>query len=110
MERGDIYLCPLDPTQGHEQRGRRYVLVISPRAFNRLGTPIVVPITLGGAGPRAAGFAVSLIGVGTNAQGMVLCNQLRALDLTARQAKHIERAPDFIVDEVLAKVAAIFEA
>lgn len=109
MERGDIYLCPLDPTQGHEQQGKRYVLVVSTRAFNKLGTQIVVPITLGGAGSRNAGFAVSLIGSGTNAQGMILCNQLRAIDLTARQAKRMEKAPDFIVDEVLAKTVAIFE-
>lgn len=109
MERGDIYLCPLDPSQGHEQQGRRYVLVVSPREFNKFGVQIVVPITQGGAGPRSAGFAVSLIGAGTNAQGMVLCNQLRALDLKARQARRVERAPDFIVNEVLGKVTAIFE-
>lgn len=109
MERGDIYLCPLDPTQGREQQGKRYVLVVTPREFNRFGTPIVVPITLGGASARHAGFAVSLIGAGTNAQGVVLCHQLRAMDLAARQARRMERAPDFIVDEVLAKVTALFE-
>lgn len=109
MERGDIYLCPLDPTQGHEQRGKRYVLVVSPRDFNKLGTQIVAPITLGGAGPRNAGFAVSLTGAGTNAQGMVVCNQIRALDLKARQARRMEKVPDFIIDEVLGKIAAIFE-
>lgn len=109
MERGDIYHCPLDPTQGREQQGKRYVLVLSTREFNKLGLQMVAPITLGGAGPRSAGFAVSLIGSGTNAQGMVLCNQIRAIDLAARQAKKIETAPPFIVSEVLAKVAAIFE-
>jgi mRNA-degrading endonuclease toxin of MazEF toxin-antitoxin module len=35
-ERGEIYLVSLDPTQGHEQQGRRPVLVVSPGAFNRL--------------------------------------------------------------------------
>ncbi len=29
MERGDIYLVSLDPTAGHEQQGKRPVLVIS---------------------------------------------------------------------------------
>ena len=36
MERGDIYLVSLDPTIGHEQQGKRPVLVISPGKFNRL--------------------------------------------------------------------------
>jgi mRNA-degrading endonuclease toxin of MazEF toxin-antitoxin module len=30
MERGDVYLVSLDPTAGHEQKGKRPVLVISP--------------------------------------------------------------------------------
>lgn len=109
MDRGDIYHCTLDPTQGREQQGKRYVLVVSTRDFNKFGLQMVVPITQGGAGPRSAGFAVSLIGAGTNAQGMVLCNQVRAIDLSARQAKKIEKAPPFIMSEVLAKIAAIFE-
>ena len=48
-KRGDIYLVTLDPTEGHEQRGRRPVLVVSPGAFNQLTrVPIVLPITTGG--------------------------------------------------------------
>jgi hypothetical protein len=56
MERGDIYLVSLDPNRGHEQRGRRPVLVVSPDAFNQLTrVPIVVPITTGGNFARIAG-------------------------------------------------------
>jgi len=32
-----------------------------------------------------------------------LCNQPRVLDLQARKARFIEKIPDFIIDEVLAK-------
>ena len=63
MERGDIYLVSLDPTSGHEQQGRRPVLIVSPAAFNRLTkTPVVLPITSRGSFVRTAGFAVSLMG------------------------------------------------
>ena len=63
MERGDIYLVSLDPTSGHEQQGRRPVLIVSPAAFNRLTkTPVVLPITSRGNFVRTAGFAVSLMG------------------------------------------------
>lgn len=110
MERGDIYLVALDPTAGHEQRGRRPVLVVTPGKFNKLtGVPVVLPITSGGSFARMAGFAVSLAGGGTKTTGIVRCDQPRALDLHARGGKRLERAPDHIVDEVLARVAALFE-
>ena len=110
MERGDVFLVSLDPTAGHEQQGRRPVLVISPGKFNRLtGVPVVLPITSGGGFARTAGFAVSLMGAGTQTTGIVRCDQPRALDLRARAAKKLETVPDGIVDEVLSKVIPLFE-
>ena len=48
MERGDIYIVSLDPSVGHEQQGKRPVLVVSPGKFSRLtGVAIVLPITTG---------------------------------------------------------------
>ncbi len=56
--RGDIYWADLDPTVGHEQAGRRPVLVLSHPAFNdRSGTVIAVALT--SAEPRA-GFPLTL--------------------------------------------------
>jgi mRNA interferase ChpB len=110
MERGDIFLVSLDPATRHEQQGRRPVLVISPGKFNRLtGVPIVLPITSGGGFARTAGFAVSLMGDGTQTTGIVRCDQPRALDLRARAAKKLETVPADIVDEVLSKVIPLFE-
>ncbi len=110
MERGDIYLVSLDPTSGHEQQGTRPVLVVSPLSFNKLTkTPIVLPITSGGNFARTAGFAVSLEGAGTKTNGVVRCDQPRALDLGSRNARKLERVPTAIMDEVLAKLTPIFE-
>jgi mRNA-degrading endonuclease toxin of MazEF toxin-antitoxin module len=110
MKRGDIWLVGLDPTHGHEQRGRRPVLIVSPDAFNRLTqVPVVVPITSGGSFARTAGFAVQLTGSGTRTVGVARCDQPRAVDLGARGATILESVPDFIMDEVLAKLAPIFE-
>ena len=75
MERGDVFHVDLNPIQGREQSGARYVLIVSTKAFNVLGTPLVCPITQGGNFARHAGFAVSLSGTGTMTQGVVLCNQ-----------------------------------
>lgn len=110
MERGDIYLVSLDPTSGHEQQGKRPVLIVSPGAFNRLTkVPVVLPITSGGNFARTAGFAVSLMGAGTKTTGIVRCDQPRALDLGARHGRKLESVPQTIMDEVLAKLATLVE-
>jgi mRNA interferase ChpB len=109
MQRGDIYHVTLSPTTGREQAGDRYVMIISTYEFNKLGTPVVCPITQGGNFARDRGFAVSLMGVCRNTQGVVLCNQLRTLDLKARGARFSERIPQEVVDEVMSRVAPIFE-
>jgi mRNA interferase ChpB len=108
MERGDIYWVALDPSAGHEQRGHRPVLIVSPTAFNRLTqTPIVVPITTGGTFARSAGFAVPL--AGTRTTGVVRCDQPRALDLAARHARRVESVPPPLMEEVLARLAPLFQ-
>src|SRR5215470_12933452 len=110
MQRGDIYLVSLDPAAGHEQQGKRPVLVISPGDFNRMtGVPVVLPITAGGGFARMAGFAVTLMGAGTQTTGVIRCDQPRALDLRARAGRRLERVPEAVVDEVLSRVAPIFE-
>lgn len=106
MERGDIYLVGLDPASGHEQQGRRPVLVVSASAFNRVTRlPVVLPITSGGSFARNAGFAVSLAGAGTRTTGVIRCDQPRALDLRARGGRLLEQAPQAVVDDVLARMA-----
>jgi mRNA interferase ChpB len=107
MKRGDIYLVSLDPTLGHEQRGHRPVLVISPTEFNNATKlPVILPITSGGEFARRIGFAVPLTGIQTT--GVVRCDQPRVLDLNARGGKKMEALPEEILDEVLAKTATLF--
>ena len=110
MKRGEIWLVGLDPAQAHEQKGRRPVLIVSPEAFNRVTrVPVVLPITSGGNFARTAGFAVPLAGAGIRTTGVVRCDQPRALDLGARGGRKLESIPTAILDEVLAKLAPIFE-
>lgn len=109
MKRGEIYQVSLDPTHGHEQRGTRPVLVVSPDRFNALtGVPIVVPITTGGRFARVAGFTVSLDDAGIQTYGVARCDQPRPLDLAARQARFVESVPPAVIDEVLARLAPLF--
>lgn len=108
MKRGDIYLVSLDPTEGREQRGSRPVLVVSPTEFNEATKlPVVCPITSGGDFASRIGFAVLVTGIKTT--GVVRCDQPRVLDLGARNARKVDTLPASIMEEVLAKLAPIFE-
>lgn len=110
FERGDIVRLCLNPTAGNELQGEmRPCLVVSPKAFNKLGLTLIAPITQGGNYARLQGFAVPLMGAGTQTQGVILINGLRSVDLRARKAKKVESAPSHIVDEALAILAAILE-
>ena len=110
FERGDVIRVRLNPVAGRElQEDSRPGLVLSVRAFNRLGMTLVAPITQGGDVARVQGFAIPLMGMGTKTGGVVLVNGVRMMDLQAREAVKIELAPTELVDEVLAVLSTITE-
>ena len=47
------------------------------------------------------------MGRGLHTTGVIICDQLRTMDVRAREATFIETAPQYVVDEVLGKLAAI---
>lgn len=56
--RGDIVWADLNPTKGHEQTGKRPVLILSQDIFNeKSGTVIAVALT---SQPQKAGFPLTL--------------------------------------------------
>ena len=88
-ERGDIVWMNLNPALGHEQKGRRPSLVISPKFYNqKAGLVLICPIT---SKAKGYGFEVALQ---TNlVQGVVLTDQLRTVDMRVRKMKLMGRAP-----------------
>ena len=109
FDRGDIVSVPLDPTIGHEQRGTRPALVLTTKDFNKLGDVLVAPITQGGDLARYAGFAVTLTGTGCKTQGVALVNKIRMLDLEARKAKKIERAPKAVIEDAIGRLTTLLD-
>ena len=105
FERGDIVRVNLEAVAGREVRGEALVLTTSD--FNRLGDVLIAPITQGGDYSRHAGFAVSLMGTGCKTQGVALMNKIRMMDLSARQATKVERAPQVVIDEAVGRIAAL---
>ena len=110
FHRGDICKLSFDPTLGYEQQGYRPVLILTPEPYNTLtGTAVVAPITNGENFARENGFSVSLENTGIKTTGIIRCDQILTIDLMARQAKVIERAPKRIISESLEIVSTLFE-
>ena len=108
IKRGDIYRVSLDPSEGREQQGSRPVLIVSPDEFNAATKlPVICPITNGGDFARRIGFAVPIVGIKTT--GFVRCDQPRVLDLAARNGRKVDTLPTAIMEEVLARLAPLFE-
>ena len=102
-KQGDLVTLDFDPQSGHEQKGRRPALVISKDAFNKAtGMAICCPITNT---DRRIPFHAPITGR-TSLTGFVMCEQMKSLDFRARGLKLIERAPQEVLEDVLAIVDA----
>jgi mRNA interferase MazF len=98
--RGDIVWAELDPTQGHEQAGRRPVLVLSHDVFNeRSGTVIAAALT---SQEQKAGFPLTLELQPKTAlkRSWVKISQIRILS-TTRLTKKIGRVTDDELQQVI---------
>jgi len=101
---GDIAWVEFDPIRGTEQAGRRPALVLTGRTYHeRSRRALVCPIT---SNLRQWPFNVALP-AGLKTEGVVLIDQLRAIDRAARMHAIIERAPDDVLVEVKERLAAL---
>ncbi|HYW06444.1 MAG TPA: endoribonuclease MazF [Longimicrobium sp.] len=102
-DRGDAVWLQFNPQAGHEQAGRRPALVLSPAAYNgKVGLALLCPIT-----SQSKGYPFEVAISTPKLTGVVLSDQLKSLDWRVRQAEMIERVPDAVVREVLAKLSSL---
>jgi mRNA interferase MazF len=75
-----VVVVGLDTAEGHEQAGKRRVLVVSYEPFHRSGLMTVCPITAARAEPRYPGeVAISAGEAGQRKPGIIMCGQVRTL-------------------------------
>jgi mRNA interferase MazF len=99
--RGDIVYLNFDPTKGHEQRGHRPAIVISPLGYNeRSSLALFMPITR-----QQKGYPFEvLLPSGLKTQGVILSDQVKCLDWKARGVQFVEAVPESVIEEVQAKI------
>src|SRR5262245_55126303 len=80
-QRGEVWLADLDPTFGHEQGGRRPVLVVSVDPFNSglSGLVVVLPIT-SRRRPLPLHVRVDPPEGGLRVPSAILCDAIRSID------------------------------
>jgi len=104
--RGDLVWLSFDPQKGHEQRGRRPAVVLSPHKYNaKVGLALMCPIT-----KREKGYPYEVkLSNKSQIQGVILADQVKSLDWRAREAEIVERAGQEVVAEILAKLGTLLD-
>lgn len=95
-DRGDILWLDFNSTRGHEQGGRRPVLVLSTREYNAISKlAIVCPAT-----SQIKGYPFEIPFKTKNISGVILADHVRNVDWVERHADKIGTVSEVVVTEV----------
>ena len=95
-DQGDLVWLEFDPQSGHEQKGRRPALVLSPASYNlKVGLMLCCPITT-----KAKSYPFEVEVKTKEVTGVVLADQVKSLDWRARNG----HSAGVVSAEVLAEV------
>ena len=101
-DRGDICWASLDPTLGHEQQGRRPVLVLTLKKYNNLsGLALICPIT---SQIKPYPYVVLL-----GNKGVILVDQIKSVSWEKRNFDYIAKTPPEIIDAVFEKLKTLLD-
>ncbi|MDR1979901.1 MAG: type II toxin-antitoxin system PemK/MazF family toxin [Synergistaceae bacterium] len=106
VSQGDIVKLDFNPRSGHEQAGYRPALVVSNDFFNsKTNLVIVCPITNT---INSFPLHVQLDGR-THTTGVIMCEQIKSLDIKQRDCRFVEKLPKDILNRVISIVFAEIE-
>lgn len=103
-DRGDIVWLNFTPQTGHEQRGKRPALILSPKIYNeKTSLCICLPIT-----SKAKGYPFEVaLPKELEVEGVILSDQIKNLDFVAREIVYICEAPHAVLVHVQKNVIAL---
>jgi mRNA interferase MazF len=101
---GDVVWLTFDPHAGHEQRGRRPALILSPRTYNaKARLAVACPITT-----QAKGYPFEVaLPDDADVTGVVLADHVKNLDWHARRAEFAGTAPANVIIDVREKLRVL---
>ena len=104
-ERGDVVWITLDPAKGHEQKGRRPAVVLSPETYNsKTGLALVCPIT-----NVSKGYPFEVSVALPNISGVVLADQMRTIDWRVRKVEVVGKLSSEKLQELQHKAKLLVE-
>ena len=102
-ERGDIVWLNFNPGSGHEQKGKRPAIVISPREYNeKVGLGLFCPIT-----SKIKNYPFEVKTENDKVDGVVLADQIKSLDWKTREIEYITKETSGKVNEIIDKISAL---
>jgi mRNA interferase MazF len=102
-ERGDIVWLNFNPQSGHEQKGKRPAVVISPKEYNeKTGLGLFCPIT-----SKVKDYPFEVKIENKKISGVVLSDQLKSLDWKIRDIEFIIKETNKTVDEIIDKIGVL---
>ena len=102
--RSHVYFVNFSPTKGHEQRGVRPAVVVTSDEYNlRAGMAVVCPLT-----SERKGYPFEVVCDVEGIRGVILVDQVCALDWQARRFQEHSALPENVFAEVQAKLHALF--
>ena len=102
-ERGDIVWLNFDPQTGHEQKGKRPAIVISPKEYNKkTGLGLFCPIT-----SKIKNYPFEVRIETEKITGVILSDQVKSLDWKTRKIEFIVKANPVKVEETIDKISVL---
>jgi mRNA interferase MazF len=99
-DRGDIVWLNFNPQTGHEQKGKRPAMVISPKNYNRkVNLGLFCLIT---SQEKQYPFEIKIKNEKIN--GVVLSDQIKSLDWTKRNIEYITKATEEELNGVIERI------
>ena len=102
-ERGDIVWLNFNPGSGHEQKGKRPAVVISPKGYNeKVGLGLFCPIT-----SKAKNYPFEVRTENGKVNGVVLSDQIKSLDWRTREIEYIAKEAPERMNEIIDKISTL---